>query len=202
MLAAHVLSTPVRDFSPDKTPAMVNLPYQEVRFPARGDAVEIAAWYIPHPSQHRAVILIHGQNDSRTSAFDGQAIEVAAEFNRQGFNVLVIDLRGHGQSGQARLSFGRQERHDIEGAVDWLKTQGVEVRRLNLAQEPASFVENADVKAILDRSGGDELPAIVVGNDIVSYGRYPTREELAAMVDITCAPADAKVGEAKAKRCC
>ena len=47
------------------------------------------------------------------------------------------------------------------GDLDWLKSQGIEVRRFNLAQEPASFVENPAVKAILERSGGDELPAIV-----------------------------------------
>ena len=48
------------------------------------------------------------------------------------------------------------------GDLDWLKSQGIEVRRFNLAQEPASFVENPAIKAILERSGGDELPAIVV----------------------------------------
>lgn len=90
----------------------------------------------------------------------------------------------------------------FSGDLDWLKTQGVEVRRFNLAQEPGSFVEHAAVKAILERSGSDELPAIVVGNDVVSYGRYPTREELAAMVGVTCAPTAVTAGEMKVKKCC
>ncbi len=49
------------------------------------------------------------------------------------------------------------------GDTDWLKAQGIEVRRINLAQEPGRFIDNASVKAILDPSGGYELPAIVVG---------------------------------------
>lgn len=46
----------------------------------------------------------------------------------------------------------------FSGDLDWLKSQGVEVRRFNLAQEPQRFVERAGVKALLDHSGSDELP--------------------------------------------
>jgi len=70
------------------------------------------------------------------------------------------------------------------GDLDWLKGHGVDVHRLNLAQEPERFVENADVKAILERSGGEDLPAIVVGNKLVTNGRYPRRGELAALAGL------------------
>ncbi len=74
------------------------------------------------------------------------------------------------------------------GDLDWLKAQGIEVRRFNLAQEPARFAENAAIKAILDRSGTDELPAIVVGDAVIASGRYPARNELAAMAGIKATP--------------
>lgn len=70
------------------------------------------------------------------------------------------------------------------GDLDWLKSQGVEVRRFNLAQEPARFIENAAVKALMERSEGDELPAIVVGDTLVASGRYPARDELAEMAGV------------------
>lgn len=70
------------------------------------------------------------------------------------------------------------------GDLDWLKATGVKVERVNLAQEPGRFVANAAVKAVLDRSGGDELPAIVVGDALVASGRYPSRDELAAFVGL------------------
>ena len=66
------------------------------------------------------------------------------------------------------------------GDLEWLRSRGVEVQRFNLAQEPGRFVEDAAVKTILDRSGGDDLPAIVVGGDLVCSGRYPDRAELSA----------------------
>ncbi|MCK5711203.1 MAG: arsenite efflux transporter metallochaperone ArsD [Hyphomicrobiaceae bacterium] len=70
------------------------------------------------------------------------------------------------------------------GDLNWLKTRGVEVTRFNLAQEPGQFVENQAVKAILDRSGTDELPAILVGDALVASGRYPSRDELVAMAGL------------------
>lgn len=79
------------------------------------------------------------------------------------------------------------------GDLDWLKSQGVEVRRINLAQEPARFVENPAVKALMDRSDGDELPAIVVGDSLAASGRYPSRDELAAFVGLSARPVLAEV---------
>lgn len=70
------------------------------------------------------------------------------------------------------------------GDLDWLKSRGVPVRRFNLAQEPASFAENAAVKSLLERSGGDDLPAILVDGCLVASARYPGRDELAAMAGI------------------
>ena len=81
------------------------------------------------------------------------------------------------------------------GDLDWLKSQGVEVQRFNLAQEPTKFVENRAVKAILDRSDGDELPVIVIGRDVAVSGRYPARQELAAMIGLAGAPAAVEVTE-------
>jgi hypothetical protein len=80
------------------------------------------------------------------------------------------------------------------GDLDWLKGQGVDVRRINLAQEPSAFAENPEVKALLERSGDEDLPAIVVGTRLVSQGRYPTRAELAAAAGVVgVRPADCTV---------
>lgn len=66
----------------------------------------------------------------------------------------------------------------------WLAERGVRVERVNLAQEPARFAANAVVRQILDRSGTDELPAIVMGDRLVAVGRYPGRDELAAWAGV------------------
>ncbi len=67
--------------------------------------------------------------------------------------------------------------------VEWLKSQGVEVKRFNLAQEPRAFVENKGVAdALMGRD--DALPLLLVDGAIVSVGTYPDRATLARMTGL------------------
>ncbi len=68
--------------------------------------------------------------------------------------------------------------------IDWLKSEGIEVRRINLSQEPALFAENEQVKTILEKSGVEGLPVILANDEIHSSGQYPDRVTLAQMVGI------------------
>jgi hypothetical protein len=62
--------------------------------------------------------------------------------------------------------------------LNWLKAQGVEVRRYNLAQEPGRFTANPRVKQVVDAMGVDGLPVVFVDGRMVSQGEYPSREQL------------------------
>jgi len=75
---------------------------------------------------------------------------------------------------------------DFASDLDWLKSQGVEVKRINLSQEPALFAENGQVKAVLEKSGVEGLPVIFAGDVLQSSGQYPARDALAQMADLTC----------------
>lgn len=66
--------------------------------------------------------------------------------------------------------------------VAWLKEQGVSVRRYNMAQEPRAFMDNEQVKAVVNQSEGAALPAIVLNGRLVSQGLYPTREQLTTLM--------------------
>jgi len=68
---------------------------------------------------------------------------------------------------------------DFAADLDWLKSQGVEVRRINLSAEPMEFVTNPAIKALIDTAGTDALPAILVSGAVISTARYPNRGELA-----------------------
>ncbi|MCX6925666.1 MAG: arsenite efflux transporter metallochaperone ArsD [Verrucomicrobia bacterium] len=62
--------------------------------------------------------------------------------------------------------------------MKWVQDQGVEVRRFNLSQNPAAFVENELVKRVLTEEGEAALPMILAENKILCTGRYPERDEL------------------------
>lgn len=69
--------------------------------------------------------------------------------------------------------------------LDWLKSQGVAVTRISLSQEPAKFAENTTIKNVLEKSGVEGLPVVMVGDEMNSFGRYPAREELAKIAAVS-----------------
>jgi AhpD family alkylhydroperoxidase len=68
--------------------------------------------------------------------------------------------------------------------LDWLRRQGVEVRRYNLAKEPEVFAGNVDVKRVIDETDGDGLPVFVVDGEVMEHGSYPGRAVLARWVGL------------------
>jgi hypothetical protein len=77
--------------------------------------------------------------------------------------------------------------------LDWLKNQGHQVERYNLAQQPQAFIENKAIQQLLGTDGTDCLPVIVVDGQIVSRQVYPSREELAALAGATQTPQELPV---------
>ena len=61
-----------------------------------------------------------------------------------------------------------------------LSEKGVKVERYNLGQQPMAFVQNAVVKALLEKEGPDGLPLIMLDGQTYLRGRYPTDEQRGA----------------------
>ncbi|MDO9151683.1 MAG: arsenite efflux transporter metallochaperone ArsD [Methylotenera sp.] len=71
--------------------------------------------------------------------------------------------------------------------VDWAKTNGAQIERFNLAQQPMDFANNKVVRDFLERSGQDALPLILVDGEFALAGRYPSRTELARWAGLALA---------------
>jgi hypothetical protein len=85
-----------------------------------------------------------------------------------------------------------QEKVTFAADVDWLKSQGGQIERFNLAQQPMVFAENPVVKGFLGRSGAEALPLILVDGEMALAGRYPRRTELAKWAKISPPATDSK----------
>jgi dipeptidyl aminopeptidase/acylaminoacyl peptidase len=96
--------------------------YQAVRFPSRQPGIEIAGWWVPGDAGAPAVILVHGLGGCK-NAID--ILVPAGMLWRNGFSVLMIDVRDVGDSGaeDGWTSVGNQEYLDVLGAWDWLITE-------------------------------------------------------------------------------
>ena len=82
--------------------------------------------------------------------------------------------------------------------VAWAKERGAQIERLNRAQQPMAFADNAIVTGLLQRSGEGALPVTLIDGELALAGRYPSRDELARWVGIEAAVA----APAAAGSCC
>ncbi|WP_182864703.1 arsenite efflux transporter metallochaperone ArsD [Rhodopirellula sp. JC639] len=72
--------------------------------------------------------------------------------------------------------------------LDWLKSQGHDVQRFNLAQDAAEFTKNPTVQSLLGTEGVECLPLVIVDGRVVSRNEYPSRENLALWTGTALAP--------------
>ena len=98
------------------TPADWGLAYEDVSF-TTSDGLTLRGWYIP--SQNRAaVIALHGIAANRVAVMDH-----ALMLSRNGYGVLMMDIRAHGASDGDVLPYGGDEAEDVVAASAYLQSR-------------------------------------------------------------------------------
>ena len=128
LVVAETLTKPYRR-ALASSPADFDLAFEEVNFRSTGDRIALRGWFVPAAGSDRVVLIVHGRNSNRAGD-DGQLVPHAAALVARGYNALLFDLRGHGESGGVRYTLGTAEQRDVLGAVAWLKSRGFAARRM------------------------------------------------------------------------
>jgi dipeptidyl aminopeptidase/acylaminoacyl peptidase len=106
------------------------IPFEDITIPSF-DGTRLYGWWIRARRSGPTVVALHGVKKNRTDM-----LRVALVLRRAGLNVLVLDGRGHGDSGGRFVTYGFYERRDVESAIDWLvKEKKVNRNRIGLAGE-------------------------------------------------------------------
>jgi uncharacterized protein len=171
------------DYELDTTPYLMPAP-QEVRIPSRDPGIEVAGWWIPAESAESGtpaptVIVVHGFTACRR---DHAVLLPAGMLHRNGFSVLLIDLRDHGDSTveDGRFAGGTDEYRDVLGAWDWVRTeQGVapaSIGLLGVSLGAATVLlatgQEPEVAAVWEDSSYADLPSAIAAE--LSRNGYPT----------------------------
>ena len=116
-----------------RTPADVGLDYREVALRS-SDGLSLSAWWVDKAGSSRAAVLVHGWTGDKSNL---HVVETALVYERAGFNVLMLDLRGHGRSEGERGTLGYKEVRDVRGALSWLEERGFDPEDVEPARVPA-----------------------------------------------------------------
>jgi pimeloyl-ACP methyl ester carboxylesterase len=119
---------PNRITSFKSTPADYDLVYQEVSFEsAAKDNLTLRGWWLPNPGSDKAIIYVHGREQSRA-----ERLYLSKEMWNMGYNLLFFDLRGHGLSDGDRYTYGQFESWDVFGAFNFVKSKGFAPQNIGL----------------------------------------------------------------------
>jgi fermentation-respiration switch protein FrsA (DUF1100 family) len=106
-----------------ENPGVKRLAYEDVAFPSMDIDLTLRGWFLPGNATYPAIIMVHGNGQNRDDPGIG-TLDIAAGLVASGYNVLMFDLRGYGESDGSRVGGGYLEKRDLEGAVACIKNRG------------------------------------------------------------------------------
>lgn len=146
-------------------PGLLGLAYEDVSFPSMNEKFTLRGWFLPAQDNHSVIILMHGEGSHRADPSVG-ILDIASQLVKNGYNVLMFDLRGHGESDGNMKSAGYYEKEDLTGAVEYVKGHGFDsigVIGFSMGASTAliTAAENKDIDAIVADSSFADLQDIM-----------------------------------------
>ena len=152
--------------------------FETVRFPSRQQGLTLTGWFVENDPDAPTVILTHGLNGCKCSP---RILTIAGMLHRNGFNVLMYDMRDHGESDveDGRAAIGNEEYQDLLGAWDWLVNEkdfdpqriGVFGESLGAGTTLIAFGQEPRLAAAFVDSPYSDLPQII--DEELARNSYP-----------------------------
>ena len=150
--AHEAMEIPRLPLDENVSPASVGLAYEDVSFNSRDDAVVLRGWYLPADGDY-AIIIVHGGFQHRLDD-NVDTLNLAHDLVAEGYNILLFDLRGRGESEGEGRSLSNIER-DVGGAFDYMMSEGYPPERIYIigfcsgAASACIFASQNDVGALV-----------------------------------------------------
>lgn len=167
------------------SPSDFDLTYEDVAFEST-DGVQLKGWYLSGGDKGVSLACGHGLFRSRR-----EVLERAVALRRAGFDVLLFDLRRHGDSGGERVTLGYDERLDYLGAIAYLQKRQPEDRiallgvSMGAAAALLAASESLVVETVIADSSFLSLEHTVTHHLKLFWGlpRFPLGDELLFFIE-------------------
>lgn len=107
----------------DYNPSDISQEYEDVSFRSKNGDIKISGWFFKSGSSDKVIIFVSGSDQNRIDPGYGTG-NVARDLIKNGYNVLLFDFRGRGNSDYAIYSIGYFEKYDLASAFDYLVSRG------------------------------------------------------------------------------
>ena len=167
------------------SPSDFDVAYEDVVFESP-DGVTLKGWYLGGGDNGVSLACGHGLFRSRREVLDR-----SVDLRKAGFNVLLFDLRRHGESGGERVTLGYDERLDYQGAIAYLQARQPEDRiallgvSMGAAAALLAASENSAVETVIADSSFLSLDHTVTRHLKLIWGlpRFPLGDELLFFIE-------------------
>jgi dipeptidyl aminopeptidase/acylaminoacyl peptidase len=161
--AAYSMTTTAR-IPITQTPAEFGIKFTDIAFLST-DGLALRGWWLESDQSRSVIIMVHGSDINRADP-SIKMLDIAAQLVSHGNNVLMFDLRGHGESAGGHVSAGYFEKRDVLGAVNYARQMGMnEIGVLGYSMGAASSLmaaaESPDIIAVVADSSYADLEEII-----------------------------------------
>ena len=153
--------------------------YESATIGVKGEDIYLSAWYLEQDDTMPWVMFVHGIRGCKA---DASLLIPAGMLANAGFNVIVFDLRDHGESSidDNRVSGGQDEWVDVIAVFDWLiENQGAEADKIGVygnsmgaGTAAIAFTLDDRIQSVWLESGYSDMGDIVV--EELEFQGYPT----------------------------
>lgn len=148
----------------ENTPADFGLEYVDIEFPSR-DGLTLRGWWLEGEEGEPVIVVVHGSEGNRAHPAD-RNLGIASGLVDHGYNVLMFDMRGHGESEGKHISAGYHEKHDVLGAINYIRQTGIQTQigilglSMGAAASLMAAAESEEIAAVVADGGYADIVSI------------------------------------------
>jgi len=149
----------------DSDPADFGLEYVDVSFPSR-DGLILRGWWLEGGDDNPIIAVVHGSEGNRAHPAE-RMLGIVKDLVSYGYNVLMLDMRGHGESDGKHISAGYYERNDLLGAIDYIRQCSIESKigvigfSMGAAASLMAAPESEEIDAVVADSAYADIVSII-----------------------------------------
>jgi uncharacterized protein len=135
------------------------------------DGAQSVGWFLSRGKPSPTIIISHGYSENRS-----EFLTLGFELWKVGYNILLYDLRGHGESVVDWSSLGIYEKEDLISAISYVRTlKGADGRPVSDGRIGLYGVEIGGYSSILAASQSPWVKAVALDSvypDVLTYIKY------------------------------